>query len=543
VDAVTLDGLLGELRPALVGRHLGRVRVSGPHAVCFEVGGERSRLWLEAGRGLAGPYWLERAETGRLAELDGGEQAAGGRMRQALLLFRKHAVGGRVTALRRVAGERVVVLEAGDAALVLRLSGPAPALTLAVSGEALATVGDGPPAWPVPEPDPARDWDRVDAALVARAVDHADGAPLRAVLAVAPALGPTLARLVLAGGGLDELRARLRAARPTLVAPAPAAEWTDAALASEKATQLLPLAPQDPQGVVISPATWTAAAALFLAARLRGQAFASRRRHALDEARRRLRRLVQLQAHLEGDLARMPAAPELRRKAEALLAAPGLELRAEQVRVEDPYAPGQRLEVAVDSRLSAPRNADRLFAKARRIERARGIVEARLAETRAQLEAARRVEDRLSAARNLDDLTPGPAPRPAAGPSPGAAGPRCYLTSGGLAVLVGRGARENHQVTFARARPEDLWLHARDVPGAHVVLRDDGGRAGPGDVREAAEIAAHFSARQAEARVDVLVTRRKHVRPARGGPGRVTLGHSETLRVEPRDPEGRLRRR
>ncbi len=93
------------------------------------------------------------------------------------------------------------------------------------------------------------------------------------------------------------------------------------------------------------------------------------------------------------------------------------------------------------------------------------------------------------------------------------------------------------------ARPEDLWLHARDVPGAHVILRDHEGRAAADDLREAAEVAAFFSDARAEAAVDVHVTRRKHVRPGRGGPGRVQIAHSDTLRVAPRDPEGRLRRR
>jgi predicted ribosome quality control (RQC) complex YloA/Tae2 family protein len=93
------------------------------------------------------------------------------------------------------------------------------------------------------------------------------------------------------------------------------------------------------------------------------------------------------------------------------------------------------------------------------------------------------------------------------------------------------------------ARPEDLWFHARDVPGSHVILRDNEGRAGADDLREAAEVAAFFSEAREQTRVDVHATRRKHVRPARGGPGRVFVGHSETLRVAPRDPEGRLRRR
>jgi len=112
-----------------------------------------------------------------------------------------------------------------------------------------------------------------------------------------------------------------------------------------------------------------------------------------------------------------------------------------------------------------------------------------------------------------------------------------------LSLLVGRAARENHRLTFKVARPEDLWFHALDVPGAHVILRDNEGRAGPEDLREAAEVAAFFSGAQDSGKVDVQLARRKHLRPAKGSPGRVHVGHSETLRVTPRDPEGRLRKR
>jgi predicted ribosome quality control (RQC) complex YloA/Tae2 family protein len=118
-----------------------------------------------------------------------------------------------------------------------------------------------------------------------------------------------------------------------------------------------------------------------------------------------------------------------------------------------------------------------------------------------------------------------------------------FLTTRGLPILVGRGARENHRLTFELARPEDHWFHVRDHRGAHVVLRDPEGRAGPGDLREAAEVAAHFSDARDATAVDVHVARRKHLRPVRGAPGRVRIGYSETLRATPRDPEGRLRRR
>ena len=77
MDAVTLDGVLGEVSPLLVGRHLTRVRSCGQHAVAFEVSGERSAwLWLEAGRECAGLYWLTREEARGLLELVGGEGAA-----------------------------------------------------------------------------------------------------------------------------------------------------------------------------------------------------------------------------------------------------------------------------------------------------------------------------------------------------------------------------------------------------------------------------------------------------------------------------------
>jgi predicted ribosome quality control (RQC) complex YloA/Tae2 family protein len=293
--------------------------------------------------------------------------------------------------------------------------------------------------------------------------------------------------------------------------------------------------------------SWTAAAALFLRARLRGQRFARAQRAVVDAATREARRAAQLLVHLEGDLRGLPAAGELRRQAEALLACGRRDTAgAGELDVPDPYQPQSHLRVRVDPGLTLPANADRLFAKARRIERARAQVEARIADTRAHLDRARAGEAALRAARNHAELggRAGPSPLSVRGATPSTgAGARHYLTGRGLSVLVGRGARENHRLTFGVAGPEDVWLHARDVPGAHVILRDPEGRAAADDLREAAELAAFFSEAARQGQVDVHVTRRKHVRPAKGGAGRVIVAHSDTLRVAPRDPEGRLRRR
>jgi hypothetical protein len=461
------------------------------------------------------------------------------------LLLRRHLDGARVGSLARVAGERTLVLEAGRAVLALRIAGPAPALTLAVDGVPTASIG-GAPAWPLPPPRPEREWDRIEPGELAAAVARADPSrgTVRAVLAVCPTLGPVLAReLDGRAGSLAALRARLATPRPTVVLPAPLDRCHDADLVPEAAVALAPVAPLVTPRFVLSPATWREAAALFLEARARGRRFDRRRRHALERTGTEIRRLARLEVRLLGDLESLPDAPRLRRQAESLLATrltvpPG----ATEAEVPDAYQSGSRLRVALDPRLTAPGNANRLFDKARRVERARAQMTSRLAETRAALAAAQAEEARARAALDATELDPPPAESAARDPRDGS-GPRHYLTSRGLSVLVGRGAKQNHHLTFSVARAEDLWLHARGVPGAHVVLRDPEGRAGAEDLREAAELAAFFSDARREAKVDVHVTRRKHLRPTRGAPGRVTIGHSETLRVTPRDPEGRLRRR
>jgi NFACT N-terminal and middle domains/NFACT protein RNA binding domain len=530
-----------------VGRHLTRPRLAGPSAVGFEISGSRDRwLWLDAGRTTAGLYLLSRETARRLVETAPAD--APGRARQALLHFRKHVGGARVSAVERVAGERALVLTAGDATLVLRVGGAPPALTLARAGGALASLGDGREAWPVPAASPEREWDRLDPrdfeAAVASAL--AEGRSLvRAVVLACPGLGPVLAReLDGSAGSLVALQARLATPVPTVVGPGPPESWHDAELFGRDAVLVAPIALGQRERTDIRADSWLAAGALFLEARWRGLAFERRRRSALDETRRALRRLGQLEVNLEGDLAGLADERRLRREAEALVSF-GHRLRpgASSAELPDPHDPALAIVVSLDPRLSGFANAERLFAKARRAERARHQIDLRLRETRAAASSARQREALLVSALDLRDLDEHAAEAATAGGRELRAGPSHYLTSRGLSVLVGRSARENHHLTFRVARGEDLWLHARDLPGAHVILRDNEGRAGADDLREAAELAAFFSDGRQARLVDVHVTRRKHVRPARGGPGRVFVSHSDTLRVAPRDPEGRLRKR
>lgn len=544
MDAITLDHALGELRPLLTGRHLSRPRLVGPNAVIFETSASRDhRLWLDAGRGSAGVYWVARETADRLAD-----ERTSGRSRQARLHLRKHLDGTRVMGLARITGERTVLLETRGGVLVLRLSGPAPALTLVVGGTPVATLGDGPEAWPLPPESPEREPDRMEPQAFESAVAEAQArgrSRRRAVLAACPGLGPVLAAEIDgSASSFAALTARLRDPRPTLVVPGPVGSWHDAALAEADAVLLVPMALARAGRIALHPESWSVASGLFLEARHRGLSFERRRRAALGAVRRRIRRLVQLEANLARDLGRLADEEALRRGAEALLAL-GARLRpgTAEVTVPDPYEPGRELALDVDPKLDGVQNAGRRFEKARRAERARRQIDLRRREAISALEEERAREGLLLEARDaleLDTLEPA---SPVGEKTTADAGPRHYLTGRGLSILVGRNARENQHLTFRVARPEDLWFHARDVPGSHVILRDNEGRAGASDLREAGEVAAFFSEARQQPRVDVHATRRKHVRPAGGGPGRVFVGHSETLRVVPRDPEGRLRRR
>ncbi|HEX6590173.1 MAG TPA: NFACT RNA binding domain-containing protein, partial [Longimicrobiales bacterium] len=113
---------------------------------------------------------------------------------------------------------------------------------------------------------------------------------------------------------------------------------------------------------------------------------------------------------------------------------------------------------------------------------------------------------------------------------------RRYVTSGGLEVRVGRSGRANDELTLHHSSPHDVWLHARDVAGAHVVLRWQERDAGPpkNDLVEAAILAALHSRSRTSGLVPVDWTRRKYVRkPRKAPPGRVLVERAQTLFVAP----------
>lgn len=81
---------------------------------------------------------------------------------------------------------------------------------------------------------------------------------------------------------------------------------------------------------------------------------------------------------------------------------------------------------------------------------------------------------------------------------------RQYTSPGGFRVLIGRNSRQNEELTLKKGKENDVWMHARGVPGAHLLLCLPAGQtAGDADIAYAADLAAYFSKARAEGKVEV----------------------------------------
>ncbi|MGQ0814962.1 MAG: NFACT RNA binding domain-containing protein [Gemmatimonadota bacterium] len=268
----------------------------------------------------------------------------------------------------------------------------------------------------------------------------------------------------------------------------------------------------------------------------------------LRELERRLRASDKKIARLEAERAKAETAEQRTRANGALLLACASTVTRGVSRVTLPGFDGSDVEIELDPKLSAVDNAQALYEEARKQERALKRVPALIAEAANQrdrinalLERARQGE--LSDA-DLKQIAEKPITKPQQ-PYAERLPYRRYRTTGGLEVRVGRNAKSNDALTLQHSSPRDIWLHARHVGGAHVVLRWNDAAANPPlrDIMEAATLAAVHSGARTSRTVPVDYTRRKYIRkPRRSPPGTVVMERGKTVFVEPdADLEAKLR--
>ncbi|WP_324667643.1 Rqc2 family fibronectin-binding protein [Geochorda subterranea] len=298
----------------------------------------------------------------------------------------------------------------------------------------------------------------------------------------------------------------------------------------------------------------------------------TRRRDLARRLEEQCRRLARRIARQEEDLQRAGEAERWRRAGELLLTFPhDVPPGATQVTLPPADRPTGEppLTIELDPARSPAQNAAACFRRYQKARRAVAALEATLQEGRRRLEALQTLRVLVQTADDTDVLATLEAETEQLSEEPGhrrppSAGERSrpasrarsqasrrtgdgmpvtrYRSSEGLEILVGRSAAANDHLTFHLARPEHLWLHARGLPGAHVVVRAEADQVGPVTLQEAAALAARYSA-QGEAGVPVPVdyTRRRHVRKPPGAPpGFVVYDHERTVTVRPAPREGPL---
>jgi predicted ribosome quality control (RQC) complex YloA/Tae2 family protein len=274
-------------------------------------------------------------------------------------------------------------------------------------------------------------------------------------------------------------------------------------------------------------------------------------KRALDKARGRVARRKDA---ILGDLERMREVQATAAQAQAFVAAAkGAPRGAKQLTITD-WTSGEARErtFPLDPAKSAREQLEAVFRRAKRLRESAPLVETRLqatADSLAMLEHLAASLGQASTAEAFDAITQDArkaAPRDFAMAlslvAPGRAGKtsprrearlpyRTFRGQDGDRILVGRGAADNDALTFHVGKPHDLWLHAKDQGGAHVIVPLAKGKVCPPALLvEAAHLAAHFSDKRDELLVDVQYTPKKFLRKPKGSaPGFVIVEREKVL--------------
>lgn len=212
--------------------------------------------------------------------------------------------------------------------------------------------------------------------------------------------------------------------------------------------------------------------------------------------------------------------------------------------VLDNYYTNQPITIALDKALTPNQNAQRYFKRYQKLKEAVKYLTDLIEETKATILYLESVETVLNQA-GLEEIAEireeliqtGFIRRRQREKIQKRKKPEQYLASDGKTIIyVGRNNLQNEELTFKMARKEELWFHAKDIPGSHVVIS---GNLDPSDEvkTDAAELAAYFSQGRLSNLVQVdMIEVKKLNKPTGGKPGFVTYTGQKTLRVTP-DPE------
>ncbi len=243
----------------------------------------------------------------------------------------------------------------------------------------------------------------------------------------------------------------------------------------------------------------------------------------------------------EKELLATENAEEFRQKGELLTTYLNL-VPNNQDQVElDNYYTNEKIVIALDKSLTPNQNAQRYFKKYQKLKEAVKHLTGLIQETKDTITYLESVETALNHASisDIEDIREelvetGFIKRRTRDKRHKRKKPEQYLASDGKTIImVGRNNLQNDELTFKMAKKGELWFHAKDIPGSHVLIKDN---LDPSDEvkTDAAELAAYYSKARLSNLVQVdMIEAKKLNKPTGGKPGFVTYTGQKTLRVTP----------
>jgi predicted ribosome quality control (RQC) complex YloA/Tae2 family protein len=235
---------------------------------------------------------------------------------------------------------------------------------------------------------------------------------------------------------------------------------------------------------------------------------------------------------------------ELHQKGELLKSnLSSLEKQSPRVRLTD-WSTGEEVQLDLDPSVTVQQNMQRMFERSKKLKRGLGQIRNRIRAAEEKLFGLKSATEQVNQPPSLastfalfeavaDILRP--RRKPPAKPARAVSVPsRAFTSREGFKIYVGRSAAENDRLSFAFARGRDLWFHARDFPGSHVVVRAKSrAEIGRETILDAANLALYYSKGKADGAGDVIYTERKYIARARGpSRGQVNVSRHRVIRIE-----------
>lgn len=209
----------------------------------------------------------------------------------------------------------------------------------------------------------------------------------------------------------------------------------------------------------------------------------------------------------------------------------------------DNYYTGQKVSIPLNKALTPSQNAQRYFKKYQKLKEAVKHLGSLISETKATIQYLESVDNALNQA-SLSEISEireelvqtGFVKRRHREKIQKRKKPEPYLASDGKTIiLVGKNNLQNDELTFKMSKKGELWFHVKDIPGSHVLIKDN---LNPSDEikTDAAELAAYFSKARLSNLVQVdMIEAKKLNKPSKAKPGFVTYRGQKTLRVTPNE--------